>query len=469
MNIRTRITLQFLYISSLLLFLTTVSIYFYSSEIRKKEFYERLSQKAHITAQLFNRLPLNEIENEKFKGHSGLGFLPEEAIYIYNNHNALVYQSTDLPLTESDSKLIEKIKSGEHEFHFEHDVEAYGFSYSSNSSNSFVVIASAIDKFGLDGLNEMKKILLIVFILGNILAAIAGWFFAGRSIKPLYAVVSQVNNISANQLNKRVEIDGNLDAVALIASTFNELLDRVEIAFQMQKQFVASASHELRTPLTIILGQLELALLNSRTPAQYQIILKSLAEDLKDLNNTSNRLLLLAQADFQTENLAPKPFRIDECLWQINLEMQKRFPAAIVDIHFDVIPESESDFIIMGNEQLVKVAISNVVENSLKYSNPQYCSITLITNKKEISVEIEDQGYGISEDDIPKVFIPFYRANSSFITSGHGLGLAMVKKIIQLHSGFIDLKSELNKGTVVKLSIPRIFIYSSLHFEAISS
>jgi signal transduction histidine kinase len=299
--------------------------------------------------------------------------------------------------------------------------------------------------------------------------AIVGWVFAGRSLKPLYTVVSQVNKISVNQLNKRVDVDEKLDEVALIANTFNKLLDRVEVAFQMQKQFVASASHELRTPLTIILGQLEIALLNTRTPVQYQKILSSLTDDLKDLNNTANRLLLLAQADFQAENLDPKPFRIDECLWQINFEMQKRFPSAIVDIHFDVIPESEADFIIMGNEQLVKVAISNVVENSLKYSNPQFCSVTLFAHKKEISLKMEDQGYGIHEDDIQKIFIPFYRANSSFVTSGHGLGLAMVKKIIQLHSGVIELKSELNKGTVVSISIPKVFIKSTVHLEAIYS
>jgi signal transduction histidine kinase len=466
MNIRTRITLQFFYISSILLFITSISIYFYSSEIRKKEFYERLSQKAHITAQLFNRLPLNDIGNKRINDNLGLGFLPEEAIYIYNNQDVLVYQSSNLPFSNYNSKLINRIKSGEHKFHFENDIDAYGYAY---FSNSFVIIATAVDKFGLDRLNEMKKILVLVFIFGNVIAALFGWFFAGRSLKPLFAVVAQVNNISVNQLNKRVEIDENLDVVALIASTFNELLDRVEVAFQMQKQFVASASHELRTPLTIILGQLELALLNTRTPEQYQKIINSLTLDLKDLNNTANRLLLLAQADFQVENLDPKPFRIDECLWQINLEMQKRFPAAIVDIHFDLFPESESDFIIMGNEQLVKVAISNVVENSLKYSNPQYCSITLFAHKKGISIKMEDQGYGIDKDDIQKIFIPFYRANSSFVTSGHGLGLAMVKKIIQLHSGVIDLKSEINKGTIVSISIPRILAKSSSQFEAMHS
>jgi len=466
MNIRTRITLQFLYISSLILCVTSFFIYFYSYETRKKEFYQRLSQKVHLTAQFFNKLEQDEIPKNKFIDQSGLGFLPEEAIYIYNNQNILVYQSTDLTLKELDSDLINKVKSGEHKFHFENDVEAYGSSF---FSNSFVVIASAVDKFGFNRLNELKKILLLVFILGNILVAIAGWIFAGRSLKPLYSVVSQVNNLSVNQLNKRVDVDEKLDEVALIANTFNKLLDRVEVAFQMQKQFVASASHELRTPLTIILSQIELTLLNSRTPVHYQKILKSLTEDIKDLNNTSNRLLLLAQADFQVENLNPKPFRIDECLWQINLEMQKRFPSAIIDIHFDIIPESESDFIILGNEQLVKVAISNVVENSLKYSNPPYCSITLFSHKKEILVKIEDQGYGIHEDDIPKIFIPFFRANSSFVTSGHGLGLAMVHKIIQLHSGIIDLKSELNKGTVVSISIPKIFIKSAVHLEAIYS
>jgi signal transduction histidine kinase len=79
---------------------------------------------------------------------------------------------------------------------------------------------------------------------------------------------------------------------------------------------------------------------------------------------------------------------------------------------------------------------------------------------------MEDQGYGIHEDDIKKIFIPFFRANSSFVTSGHGLGLAMVKKIIQLHSGVIDLKSELNKGTVVSISIPRIFNKSNPQLDA---
>lgn len=463
MNIRTRITMQFLFISSIIIFATSVFIYYYSFESRKKEFYQRLSQKAHLTAHYFNKLDQNEIPKIKFVDQSGLGFLPEEAIFIYDSQNALVYQSTDFILKELDFALVKKVKSGEHQFHFENDVEAYGFAY---LSNSYVVIASAIDKFGFSRLNELKKTLLLVFVLGNILVAIVGWIFAGRSLKPLYAVISQVNNISVDQLNKRVEFDEKLDEVALIASTFNKLLDRVEVAFQMQKQFVASASHELRTPLTVILGQIELTLLNSRTPTHYQNILNSLSYDIKDLNKTANHLLLLAQADFQAENLNPKPFRIDECLWQINLEMQKRFPLALVDIHFDDIPESESDFIIMGNEQLIKVAISNLVENSLKYSNPQYCSITLYSHKKEISLKIEDQGYGIHEDDIQNIFIPFYRANSSFVTFGHGLGLAMVKKIIQLHSGVIDIKSEINEGTVVSIYIPRLYSKSSSHFES---
>ena len=110
MNIRTRIALQFFYISSILLFITSISIYFYSSEIRKKEFYERLSQKAHITAQLFNRLPLNDIGNKRINDNLGLGFLPVEAIYIYNNQDVLVYQSSNLPFTNYNSKLINRIK-----------------------------------------------------------------------------------------------------------------------------------------------------------------------------------------------------------------------------------------------------------------------------------------------------------------------------------------------------------------------
>ena len=258
-----------------------------------------------------------------------------------------------------------------------------------------------IDNFGIVRLKGLINILLITFLIGNSLAAFAGWFFAGRTLKPLSKVILQVNDISANQLNKRVDLGKNSDEFALVATTFNNLLERVEVAFQTQKQFVASASHELRTPLTIISGQLELALLNTRTPEQYQKILLSLIQDLKNLNQTANRLLLLAQADFQAENLNPKPFRIDEILWQINNEMNTLFPDAIVDIHFEIIPESESDFIILGNEELVKVALSNIVENALKYSKPQYCRITLDLSNFGVVITAEDQGYGIREEDMP--------------------------------------------------------------------
>ncbi|HOY49899.1 MAG TPA: HAMP domain-containing sensor histidine kinase, partial [Flavobacteriales bacterium] len=226
----------------------------------------------------------------------------------------------------------------------------------------------------------------------------------------------------------------------------------IEEAFQMQTQFVANASHELRTPLTVLSGQLEVALLKERTPEQYQIILTSLKEDLSLLNQTANRLLLLAQADSRAENLDARPFRLDETLWQIQSEMLKRYPGAEIEIGFSRIPESEFEFMITGNEQLIRVAIGNVVENALKYSNPQRCKITFDIEHSEKSVIVEDKGSGIAADEHHKIFLPFYRSPSSINAPGHGLGLAMVKKILQLHKGEITLTSQKGEGTTVKIS-----------------
>lgn len=451
MNIRSRLTLQFLLINALILILVSLFTYYLSSEFRKEEFFERLSKKAQTTARLLIEIDEIDLDLLKIIDRSDFGTLPEEAIYIYTQEGQLIYQSNDVSIFVPDSSMIERVKRGEHYFEYKKDIEVYGYTYA-DIDHPYIIIAGALDRFGLSKLNNLRNILVLVFLTGILLVAIAGWIFSGKALSPISDVVSQVNAISINHLERRVDEGNNTDEISLMASTFNRLLDRIEEAFQMQTQFVANASHELRTPLTVISGQLEVALLKERTPEQYQIILTSLKEDLSLLNQTANRLLLLAQADSRAENLDARPFRLDETLWQIQSEMLKRYPGAEIEIGFSRIPESEFEFMITGNEQLIRVAIGNVVENALKYSNPQRCKITFDIDHSEKSVIVEDKGSGIAADEHHKIFLPFYRSPSSINAPGHGLGLAMVKKILQLHKGEITLTSQKGEGTSVKIT-----------------
>ena len=454
MNIRSRLTLQFLLINALILIIVSFFTYFFSSEYRKEEFYERLSQKAQTTARLLIEVTQIDMELLKIIDRSDFGTLPDEVIYIYNQNEQLIYQSTDLSSFVVDTELLQKVKAGEHYFNYKKGIEVYGYIYA-DPNNPYIIIAGALDKFGIKKLRNLRDILILVVLTGILMSAVAGWFFSGRSLKPISSVVSQVNAITVNQLNKRVDEGNNTDEISLMASTFNKLLDRIEEAFHMQKQFVANASHELRTPLTVLSGQLEVALIKERSPEQYQTILRSLKDDLSNLNKTANRLLLLAQTDAQEENLDAKPFRIDESLWQIQAEMLKRFPNGIIEIHFRKAPEAESDFIIQGNEQLIRVALSNIVENALKYSPSEKCRITLDATPAGIDIEIEDKGPGIPQDEQLKVFLPFYRSPSSISAPGHGLGLAMVKKIVQLHKGTVNLTSVVGDGTIFTVFLPK--------------
>ncbi len=453
MNIRSRLTLQFLLINALILIIVSLFTYYLSSEYRKEEFYERLSKKAQTTARLLIEIDEIDLELLKIIDRSDFGTLPEEAIYIYDQQGELVYQSNDVSTFVVDTGMIEKVKNGQHYFDYKKGIEVYGYIYS-DPNHPYVIIAGALDKFGLSKLRNLRDILILVVLTGIVMVSISGWIFSGKALAPISAVVSQVNSITINQLNLRVDEGENTDEISLMASTFNRLLDRIEEAFQMQKQFVANASHEIRTPLTVLSGQLEVALLKDRSIEQYQKILSSLKEDLGNLNLTANRLLLLAQADAQSENLDSKSFRLDETLWQIQSEMMKRFPKAEIDIHFGKVPESESDFMVLGNEQLLRVAISNVIENALKYSNPPHCTVIFDSAENHKSITVIDQGVGIPLEEQQKIFLPFYRSSSVMNAPGHGLGLAMVKKIIQLHHGEVQLSSTLGVGTELKLILP---------------
>ena len=220
------------------------------------------------------------------------------------------------------------------------------------------------------------------------------------------------------------------------------------------KNFIANASHELRTPLTAITGQLEVILMKERNEEEYRETMTSVLDDMKSLNNTSNRLLLLAQASSETSKVDFNPTRIDDLLWQAQQEIVKRNPDYLIEVGFSDTMEEEAQLTVTGNDQLLKTAVGNLMENGCKYSNHHKVQVLIEPKKKVLHVHFSDNGIGISPNDLKQIFEPFHRGSNALGYKGHGIGLSLVDRIVQLHGGRIEVTSEVGKGTSFKLILP---------------
>jgi signal transduction histidine kinase len=233
------------------------------------------------------------------------------------------------------------------------------------------------------------------------------------------------------------------------------LLDRLEKAFKAQRNFIANASHELRTPLTVISGQLEVLLLMERSSEDYRRAVASVLEDMRSLNKLSNRLLLLAQADNASAMAGFAPVRIDEILWQARSELLRNHKENIVDVSM-VEVEDERYMQVAGVENLLRSLIFNLMENGCKYSPEHRVEVGLQVSNGNIDLEFRDQGIGIPEEEKERIFSPFFRGSNTAGHHGHGIGLSLVRRILDLHGGSVTFAPNNGAGTVFRVSLPHL-------------
>ena len=281
--------------------------------------------------------------------------------------------------------------------------------------------------------------------------AVAGWFYSGRALKPISNVVKKVEEISITSLHLRVPEGNGTDEIGRLAKTFNKMLERLESSFAMQKNFIANASHELRTPLTSINGQIEVLMMKDRSTSEYKSALESVLEDIRSLIDLSNRLLLIARTSAESPAIPENKIRIDEVLWQARDEIRKFNNDFHINILIDDSLTDSDQMMITGDEYLLKVAVSNIIENACKFSPDNSVNINLEHCENCIEIIFKDKGIGISEADMAKIFEPFYRGANTVSVPGTGIGLSLVKRIIENYNGTIEISSQSGQGTTVRI------------------
>lgn len=453
MNIRTKLTLRFIVITAIILVSGSVMIYLFSAEYRQEEFYTRLQNKANNTATLF--IEVDEVDAEllgRIEKDNPVN-LPSETILIYNATDSLLFATGDVGAITVTPSRLRSIRIDRDVPFTEGEYEALGFIFEGRHEG-FVVIAAAIDIYGHKKLKNLIIILLGVFGFSVIVVTVTAWLYAGRALQPIANVVSQVSDISISSLNKRLDEGNGTDEIAKLSHTFNDMLARLESSFITQKNFIANASHELRTPLTSITGQLEVTLLNERSPEKYQEVILSVLEDIKSLNLLSNKLLLLAQSSIEERERKMQPIRIDEVIWQAKEELLKYQVDYRVNVNLDEQFDDEQHLTIVADEQLIKTAVTNLIENGCKYSPDQQCEVNITRALQGVKITVVDHGIGITPEDLSRVFEPFFRGSNTLGYRGHGIGLSMVKRIMNLHKGTIAIQSKLSEGTMITITFP---------------
>lgn len=453
MKIRTRFTLLFAAIVGIILFFFSFSIYYMSENYRQNDFHSRLQDRGIAKHKLLleakgdtENLSFNHIEENPF--HS----IGNENFVIYHKNKTLLYHDTAAPTPSSE--IINSIKPDKPHTCSKADAECIGFIYPYKGS-TYIIFASGYDTHGMDYIANLKRILLFRGFIILLIIFLCGWLYVGRLLKPISNIVQQAGKITYSNMNQRLSNGNTNDEIGQLTSTFNKMLERLEISFNAQKRFVSNASHELRNPLTAINGQIDVALMKDREKDEYKKTLQLISKDIKNLKTLTNNLLELANND-EIFLQHFEEIRIDEILWNIRDEMAEQKSGYTIHINYEKPMDSEKYIICKGDGKLLKTAFMNIIDNSCKFSDNKSVEIKITSDKTNIILFFIDKGIGMPETYLKHIFEPFYRGSNTLGIPGNGIGLSLVQKIIKLHSGKIFIRSKLNEGTTVELVLPNL-------------
>ncbi|HEY8714604.1 MAG TPA: heavy metal sensor histidine kinase [Candidatus Acidoferrum sp.] len=295
--------------------------------------------------------------------------------------------------------------------------------------------------------------LLFLTPLGILLASLAGWEMSRRALRPMKSLAVAARHIDIKQLQERLPTRGAGDEVDEVAQAFNETLARLENSVGQMKQFTASISHELRTPLTALRGEAEIALLQSRSVDEYKRVLASQLEEFDKLAHMINQLLVLANAEAGEIQWTDQ--RVDLSALVDSLVDQLEPVSAAKKIDLNTI--SQPHVHVRGDASWIERVILNLLDNAIKFT-PEggTVSVSVIAAGKEAELCVRDTGIGISPQALPHIFDRFYRAEPSRSkqVEGVGLGLALVRWIVEKHGGQIAVQSEPAKGSRFTVLLP---------------
>jgi len=300
-------------------------------------------------------------------------------------------------------------------------------------------------------LENLLYILCFILPIILIFAVIGGNFVIYKSFLPIENILVELKQINANDLSARLQTTKSKDEINQLINEVNNLLSRLENSFERISQFSSDASHELKTPLTIIKGEIEVTLRKDRTIDEYKQSLKTSLDEILGIEQTINDLLFLAKNEQDLIIDKQEEFYLDELSDEAINELKNFAKLHKVEVTLEV----EDSLELIGFPNLLKIAIKNLLKNAIQFSNENSKVIIKIFRENDfLNISIQDFGIGIPLNEQKKIFEKFYRTDKSRSknSGGTGLGMSIMKKIVDIHKGRISLISQENIGTTITLS-----------------
>jgi heavy metal sensor kinase len=323
--------------------------------------------------------------------------------------------------------------------------------FGESGKTSLIILGGPLDP------DEQMKGLLTTLLLGSLatlaIAIGGGFWLADRAMRPVRTITHAARSISETDLSRRINLDSK-DELGELANTFDNMLARLQAAFERQRQFVADASHELRTPLTIVNLETSRALAAHRSPQEYERALRVIHSENEFMSHLVNDLLTLARMDNGQIPLEKKPLDLSDVAVDAIDRLSPLAARNHVQLDTGDLPEAR----ILGDRQSLLQMISNLIENAIKYTdgNDKRVCIETGTTDGYAWVRVSDNGPGIASEHLPHLFDRFYRADKARTRStdedtesptGSGLGLSIIQWIAQAHGGEVHVESTPGNGS----------------------
>lgn len=416
------------------------------SNFRKQEFKERLSQKALTSILLL--IDVQEVDNNLLKiiDQHTINKLYDEKTLIFDQDYNLIYSSLDdtkITWSVSDLHLLKKKNSF---FKKDGNYEVYGVFYDGNEEDYYALI-SANDVMGKRKSTFLLYLLVGAYLLFTVITWILTFFVVKREVMPISFLHQQISTINEFNLDSQLEVNPNsTNEIDLISTEFNFMMNRLNEAYDRQKDFTAQASHELRTPLARISAQLENQV-QASDGATKEFLLK-VFKDINQLNELINSLLILSKIDNKQHSKTEK-IRVDEVIYTSIEKVKRQFQNFKINFEISSVDDLEKLLEVDGNQHLLEIVFTNLLKNAYLYSDNQLVNIIISTVDSRTIVAISNSGKALTVEEQKNIFQPFMRGKNAKGHNGLGLGLRIVHRILKEFGFKISYEAAANKNTFI--------------------
>lgn len=450
MTLHNRLTLISSLIFGIIFTLSSLIIYivFYNSS--EKVYFNELKNNSLLSALYYlEKDELTSYEHSVIRDEFRSSF-NSNRVAIYNSQNQVefgkllqdnVIQNKHLDWVRQNKKM--EFKSDRFFY--------YGIFYPDNQGDFVVFVKSPTDEFN-NQTNRLLMIMLGVLLLGLILIYFLSKFLSDMAYKPITEIVNQINQVDYNNIEQGIAVTNTNEDIDQLINSYNRLLTRLNESFLIQKNFINYVSHEFKTPLTAIAGNLEVFAQKKRTEEEYQSVAREALEQVHQIEDILSNLLLMS--GLKNVHEAHKTFRVDEVIWRIHETFSKETQGRSNPLRIDLSVQNFKILHFTGNETLVQLALYNLVENALKYSDYQQVSVEILEQNNQLMIQISDRGKGISPHELQFIQQTFYRGKNTQNIKGSGIGLSLVKIILEQHQIDFSIESVVEQGTKVMLVFP---------------